>query len=94
MVFLSDHCHIVATEKIRNMRTWQLRSTMYRIASDPESELGLISDARGRWELTEKRISAPDFHEISEAGIENCRPDCSGTILSTSHEKRRVVKLY
>jgi len=45
MVFLSDHRHVVATEKIRNMRTLKPRSTC--TTERTRIEALLIYDARG-----------------------------------------------
>ena len=45
MVFLPDHCHVVATEKVRNIRAFKSRSTVLR--EKPEPGLGFIYDTRG-----------------------------------------------
>ena len=63
MVFLSDHCHIMATEKIRNMRTQSPDPQILRITSEPESELALIYDARGTG-IDRHVGAAPEAREI------------------------------
>ena len=60
MVFLSDHGHVVTTEKVRNMRACRPRSTM--LQEKPESEPNLFYGARG-WGLDRqnRRLPAPQF---------------------------------
>ena len=45
MVFLSDHGHVVATEKVRNMRA--LATLIHIPREEPESRPSLIYDAQG-----------------------------------------------
>ena len=81
MVFLSDQGHIVATEKIRNMRTFKARSTMP--LSGPEPSLVLFYDARGEG-IDRQVTAAPVNPRNFKSEIGNNRPDCSGTIAKFS----------
>ena len=87
MVFLSDHCHVVATEKVRNMRTWPATIHMFQVK--PESMLGLIYDARG-WGIDCQKWAAPLYPRNFEAETSEMSTGVNpGTFRHQAHKRRR-----